>query len=132
MDFSFPLLDDEGPPQSQAFIRVVNLQSLSQGRHNTVISRSSLGPHLNDLRTGGDGCLILHHPFALRNVTIDASVKCDGMKFMHKRPLVELFSKRNLNTHLRSTCPRNVLLGEEIIQRHHSCNSKILFLFFLV
>lgn len=49
VDFSFPLLDDEGASQSQAFIGVVTFKSGPQGRHKTAASRSLLGPHLDDL-----------------------------------------------------------------------------------
>lgn len=57
VDFSFPLLDDEGASQSQALIRVMTFQSFPQGRHETLVSGPLLGPHLDDLQrdTGEEG-----------------------------------------------------------------------------
>lgn len=59
VDFSFPFLDDKGPSQGQAFIRVVALKSLPQRGHKAMTSCSLLGPHLNNLKrdTGEEASL---------------------------------------------------------------------------
>ena len=84
VDFSFPLLDDEGASQSQALIRVMTFQSLPQSRHKTLVSGPLLGPHLDDLRrdTGEEGTTVCAVTFILL-MFIFGSTHVTGLKSTH-------------------------------------------------
>lgn len=61
VDFSLPLLDDEGASHCQTFIGVTTFKRRPQGCHQTVASCSPLGPNLYDLQrhTGREPALLV-------------------------------------------------------------------------